>query len=506
MHITLPIMKASVTTRFYELAGQLREVRSDSFATTLNPGSLREAILERYPRFSGFGQQDSHELLRALLDCMKQEELMRWRKGILDKLNLDMKRKRKHKNPKREQRGKRKEELNDLDVVSSDFDYECPPVAVEDDMTKTNSDVCEFARQDGSVADIPSETSTPNDVYETGGDLKRRFSYEQTGSDVFYEQPQSNEPGGCADAEDSDEDKLGVFTPASHSPPPIEPISYLAEQINELRVDVQGVELFGSDEIIQASRLSQIPLRACVFDGVSHGPNDSSGTLYSCLSRFTAPERLTGPNQIICESCGKGHDNKASGRMFDLSQRDGTHTPVYRDAIRRDLILEAPPLLTVHLKRFQQSACSSVCYRLYGVVEHIGRLAGGHYVAYVAVDPTGSSGSEQPDKLKTLFKQFITPLDHPPKWPLTSHDLVRRLRRCDRTQLLKSASDLSNFPTRESDLDGMMNAINTQSFTEPTEPDDRVWFCCSDSHVTKVSLTTVRNCQPFLLFYERVPS
>ncbi|KAF8562455.1 hypothetical protein P879_10702 [Paragonimus westermani] len=221
--------------------------------------------------------------------------------------------------------------------------------------------------------------------------------------------------------------------------------------------------------------------------------------------------------------------------MFGLSQRDDTHTPVYRDAIRRDLILEAPPLLTVHLKRFQQfgnnlqksqksisfpiilditpfcsalylSACNSVCYRLYGVVEHIGRLAGGHYVAYVAVDPTGSSGSEQPDKLKTLFKQFITPLDHPPKWPLTSHDLVRRLRRCDRTQLLKSVSDLSNFLTRKSDLDGMMNAINTQSFTEPTEPDDRVWFCCSDSHVTKVSLTTVRNCQPFLLFYERLPS
>ncbi|KAF8570766.1 hypothetical protein P879_03768 [Paragonimus westermani] len=282
MHITLPIMKASVTTRFYELAGQLREVRSDSYATTLNPGSLREAILERYPRFSGFGQQDSHELLRALLDCMKQEELMRWRKGILDKLNLDMKniqpedrelvrswgraasiatvvdrlfggilvcslqccvcgtirttfepfldlslpiadskapigrrvsegsrshrgtgkskqdlkreRKKKHKNPKREKRGKRKE-LNDPDVVSSDFDYECPPIAVEDNVTKTDSDVCEAARQDGSVADIPLVTSTPNDVYETGGDSKRRFSYEQTGSDVSHEQLQSNEPG-----------------------------------------------------------------------------------------------------------------------------------------------------------------------------------------------------------------------------------------------------------------------------------------------------------------------
>lgn len=50
---------------------------------------LIDAFLERHPRFSGSGQQDSHEFLRALLDSVKQEELLRWRKGILNALNVN---------------------------------------------------------------------------------------------------------------------------------------------------------------------------------------------------------------------------------------------------------------------------------------------------------------------------------------------------------------------------------------------------------------------------------
>lgn len=52
---------------------------------------FRNVFVERCPRFSGFGQHDSHELIRALLDCLKQEELARWKKGILLKLNVNPK-------------------------------------------------------------------------------------------------------------------------------------------------------------------------------------------------------------------------------------------------------------------------------------------------------------------------------------------------------------------------------------------------------------------------------
>ncbi|XP_044479337.1 ubiquitin carboxyl-terminal hydrolase 2-like [Mangifera indica] len=85
---------------------------------------------------------------------------------------------------------------------------------------------------------------------------------------------------------------------------------------------------------------------------------------------------------------------------------------VKRDATKRVLINKAPPILTVHLKRFNQDARGRLSklnghvnfsevinlrqymdprctdkekynYRLVGVVEHLGGMRGGHYVAYV---------------------------------------------------------------------------------------------------------------------------
>uniref|UniRef100_A0A2P2MZF8 Ubiquitin carboxyl-terminal hydrolase n=1 Tax=Rhizophora mucronata TaxID=61149 RepID=A0A2P2MZF8_RHIMU len=85
---------------------------------------------------------------------------------------------------------------------------------------------------------------------------------------------------------------------------------------------------------------------------------------------------------------------------------------VKRDATKRVFINKAPPILTIHLKRFSQDArgrlnklnghinfrdtldlgpymdprCPNVdkhIFRLLGVVEHLGAMRGGHYVAYV---------------------------------------------------------------------------------------------------------------------------
>ncbi|CAN1856036.1 Ubiquitin carboxyl-terminal hydrolase 2 [Linum perenne] len=136
---------------------------------------------------------------------------------------------------------------------------------------------------------------------------------------------------------------------------------------------------------------------------------------------------------------------------------------VKRDATKRVLIDKAPPILTIHLKRFSQDFRGRLSklnghvnfrdvldirpymdprcedrersvYRLTGVVEHLGTMRGGHYVAYI--------------------------------------------RGGERTK--KRAED------------------------EKTGGGGGVWYHVSDAYVREASLDEVLRCEAYILFYERV--
>lgn len=103
-----------------------------------------------------------------------------------------------------------------------------------------------------------------------------------------------------------------------------------------------------------------------------------------------------------------GHESEGS----EDEEMDSKSVKVKRDATKRVLIYKAPPILTIHLKRFSQDARGRLSklnghvsfretidlrsymdprcvdkekyhYHLVGVVEHSGTMRGGHYVAYV---------------------------------------------------------------------------------------------------------------------------
>lgn len=140
---------------------------------------------------------------------------------------------------------------------------------------------------------------------------------------------------------------------------------------------------------------------------------------------------------------------------------DAESIKVKRDATKRILIDRAPPILTIHLKRFSQDArgrisklqghvdfsdmvdlrpymhprCTekrSCIYRLLGVVEHLGTIRGGHYVAYVR--------------------------------------------------------------------GGVKNVVET----EKASSSDYTWYHASDAYVHQVSFEEVLRCDAYILFYEEI--
>ncbi|ESW35835.1 hypothetical protein PHAVU_001G268800 [Phaseolus vulgaris] len=111
---------------------------------------------------------------------------------------------------------------------------------------------------------------------------------------------------------------------------------------------------------------------------------------------------------------------------------DSNSVKVKRDATKRVLIYKAPPVLTIHLKRFSQDARGRLSklnghvnfrekmdirpyidprciieekyeYQLVGLVEHSGTMRGGHYVAYVRGGHR-NSGKENEGSTSTWYQ------------------------------------------------------------------------------------------------------
>ena len=75
------------------LFSQLRNLRSElkSSSAVITPTNFVREITSSFVQFKNYDQQDSHEFLRCLLDAIRNSEIARQRKSILESLNLDAK-------------------------------------------------------------------------------------------------------------------------------------------------------------------------------------------------------------------------------------------------------------------------------------------------------------------------------------------------------------------------------------------------------------------------------
>ncbi|CAH8602989.1 unnamed protein product [Schistosoma curassoni] len=653
--VSLPLMKCPLTSQFKELIsvlkpGELSNSKMSS-SNTISPGMFRNVFVERCPRFSGFGQHDSHELIRALLDCLKQEELARWKKGILLKLNVNPKdvrddekesirnwgkaasiattvdrlfggilvstlqccccgtvrpkfepfldlslsvsqnnvskrntnefvskhhskgassskqlRKKERKRKTQKQR-KRQHFIHDhqsdqecLDQCSSDSDsrktkqIEHSPLDTFvamccDDVTtpNVNSKLIENVNGDLDIDENQyKDNKGNNDVNKNGENLPNLNECElssETLNQSFCDEVASSD-GNCADGEGSDRcdsvASLQVITNGcDENLQQVEINNTNTEQITyELdKLCLNTVPSFScdSDELNQAIHYARIPL------GQSKSINsteDGVTSIYECLSKYTSAELLTGSNRLICDVCTKRNsldelENNLTSETMNKQTSNNNKPDILQDVIKRDLIYKPPPILTIHLKRFQQVGvqlrksqkrihfpiylditpfCSvlamthsnQIRYRLYGVIEHTGHLTSGHYVAYVTLPKSYINYNDnQSDRIE---HQFIGSLNRSPKWPLSVNDLIQRLRRCDHHQLLLSSNNFISCTQNGNNTINDSTSHNNEVVDDDHHDNDdsRQWFYCSDSHITRVSQSTVLNCQAYVLFYERI--
>ncbi|XP_055053288.2 ubiquitin carboxyl-terminal hydrolase 16 isoform X1 [Misgurnus anguillicaudatus] len=226
---------------------------------------------------------------------------------------------------------------------------------------------------------------------------------------------------------------------------------HLVEEINTMSLNpTSGLESEmenGDDVSVQEKEytvVNQDPELAFHTLATRAAPGKQDCSVESCLYQFTEVEHLTDNNRLMCVTCTK--------RQSGPKALEGGKKGVYRDALKQMLISSPPPVLTLHLKRFQQVSysvckvnrqvqfpqildiapfCSLNCkgvkedetrvlYSLYGIVEHSGTMRSGHYTAYVKSRTSthnsvenGSSGSGDVESRKGTWFHVSDSSVHP---------------------------------------------------------------------------------------------
>eukprot|EP00257_Ricinus_communis_P016032 XP_015574074.1 ubiquitin carboxyl-terminal hydrolase 2 isoform X2 [Ricinus communis] len=170
-----------------------------------------------------------------------------------------------------------------------------------------------------------------------------------------------------------------------------------------------GASLVSDDENIDRTNQNYIKTESGQTDELN--PIETQGDEQKVVGSSSVGEPSSTGYATAKDQMG---DSQFSGNCGAKEDEEGTSrkVKVKRDATKRVLVDKAPPILTIHLKRFSQDArgrlsklnghvnfgdvldlrpymdprCTDrekYVYRLLGVVEHLGTMRGGHYVAYV---------------------------------------------------------------------------------------------------------------------------
>mmetsp|Transcript_12390 Transcript_12390/g.13564 ORF Transcript_12390/g.13564 Transcript_12390/m.13564 type:complete len:674 (+) Transcript_12390:107-2128(+) len=326
--------------------------RGGGGGSVVEPSAVLGKVSNREPRFRGFNQQDSHELLVCLLDMLNTEE-----RGPVKKSVVNSYRPNKYLSCK----------TGSTNIERIFQGSLCSTI------------VCKECHHESRVIDpfmaLSLELSRQTSIIRVGGSKNKYSGRDSPDEDT----PKEKQPH----FEISDDEEGSGSTTLQ--------LEGLSEANPQFFVNAESYYYDMSD--MKDYRVFEPHISRAASQ-------DSSKTdLEHCLDQFITAETLDDPsNYYKCDECKKQHGKEYKGS----------------EATKKFAIFEPPQILVVHLKRFRQGTWSiqknnkhvsfpfelnlnpytiqvidgsdpqptDYRYSLYAIVVHSGGMGGGHYIAY----------------------------------------------------------------------------------------------------------------------------
>ncbi|XP_063245769.1 ubiquitin carboxyl-terminal hydrolase 45 isoform X2 [Prinia subflava] len=497
----------------------------------LSPKVLFSQLCQKAPRFKGFQQQDSQELLHYLLDAIRIEETKRIQTGILKAFNnpttktADEETRRKVK-----AYGREGVKMNFIDrifvgeLTSTVMCEECENIStVKEPFIDLSLPIIEernqlnHERRLARKASSKEEERSPVIMQEKAKKLELEGS-----SGVLYSKDPSaeaavngsqtegsekeasrSESSFDADSEASESESASKQTALSpprsvsgvnvshpnpktpHSKPSdskeemissaISKLSF-CDSVNEDKKSSCGDPALGLSNnsmfSVGKSSLSQNPQNAFQTLSQSYITSSKECSVQSCLYQFTSVELLMGNNKLLCESCTERKQKYQKKTISTEKKMEG----VYTNARKQLLISSVPAILILHLKRFHQAGLS-----LRKVNRHV------DFPLILDLAPfCAASCKNVMDGARVLYSLYGI-VEHSGSMRGGHYAAYVKVR-------TSSKKLLEHISTTKTVL-GLKEAMGASGGQ---------WVYVSDAHVQMVPESRVLNAQAYLLFYERL--
>ncbi|KAM9267638.1 ubiquitin carboxyl-terminal hydrolase 45 isoform 2-T3 [Cariama cristata] len=486
----------------------------------LSPKMLFSQLCQKAPRFKGFQQQDSQELLHYLLDAMRIEEtkISTVKEPFID-LSLPIIEERVAKPVPLGRTGKGKSvqetDLGQYNCSSITTLNNQPKIVKKHALTKDKNQLNQERRLARKASSNEEERSPvimqeKTKKLELEGSSGILYSKDTTAdsavngsqTDGSEKEASRSESSFDADSEASESEsasKQTAFSPSSntsglhvnhinvkmpHNKPSdsneemissaVSKLS-LCGTINEDKKSSRGDPALSNNSMfsVDKSLLSQNPQNAFQTLSQSYITSSKECSVQSCLYQFTSVELLMGNNKLLCESCTERKQKYQKKTNSTEKKMEG----VYTNARKQLLISSVPAILILHLKRFHQAGLS---------LRKVNRHVDFPLILDLAPFCAASCKNVTDGAVRVLYSLYGI-VEHSGSMRGGHYAAYVKVRTPSK-KLLEHISTTKNVL-------GLKEAMGASGGQ---------WVYVSDAHVQMVPESRVLNAQAYLLFYERL--